>query len=132
MKLLGVLSALIVFGAASLVPSQPVSAGAPYNTHLKVSGIVLPAQQVVVDEQGTIIEISSNTTHDVMPEVYLNKIAKENARDMTPEIYQQYRRLVPPGHSHVGTLYKHTPIIPLEPAFQTTPYKLSSPLLNNN
>jgi hypothetical protein len=110
MKLLGVLLALGVFGVALLAPGSSVAAQTTiYNNQVKVTGVILPAQHVIVDEQGIIIEILSNTTEDVMPTVYVNKLSKENIRALTPNIYQQYRRIVPAGHSRVGRLYKHTP-----------------------
>ena len=112
MKLLVSILVLTIFGALAFMPA-PVSASTPkYNNKLKVTGVVLPAQYIIVDEQGTILEISSNTTQDVKPRVYLHTIHKDNVRPLTSEIYRQYRRIVPPGQAKVGVLYQHAPIVP--------------------
>ncbi|MGH9856501.1 MAG: hypothetical protein ACRD4B_01535, partial [Acidobacteriota bacterium] len=107
MRRLGVLPVLLAILLSLVMFSGTAKAQSPtYNNQIQVTGIVLPAQHIIIDRQGNIIEILSNTGKDVTPKVYLNNISKESIRELTPEIYERYQELVPKGHSHVGTLYK--------------------------
>jgi hypothetical protein len=136
MKHLGGLLFLAIIAASLLAPGRPVSAQIPeYNNQLKVTGIILPAQHVIVNEHGMITEILSNTDKDVVPKVYISKLSKDTVIEMTPEIYDQYRQLVPEGQSRVGVLYKQTPgiypVVPLDSFMPNESYRLTSPILND-
>jgi hypothetical protein len=78
-----------------------------------ITAIVAPQHYVIIDNSGTITQIDSNTTEDTVPLVYLSKVLKGNERPLTPEIMERYQQLVPPGSSHVGTLYKAKPLSPI-------------------
>jgi len=129
-----VLEGLLVFGVVSAFLLAPVEHASgqntgqaepkQYNNQLKVTGVVLPAQHVIVDERGMITEILSNTEKDIMPTVYAHSLAKSNIIEMTPDIYAQYRQLVPEGQSQVGVLYKRIPGV-----YPTFP---PSPILQSN
>jgi|GEM_PF-6844864 len=67
----------------------------------------MPAQYILVDGQGKILEIGSNTYQDVVPQVFLNQPSSGIEQPLTPEIYAQYRNFVPAGKSHPGILYKY-------------------------
>jgi hypothetical protein len=132
MKHLGGLLFLAIVLASALAPVHPATAQTvtTHNNQLKVTGIVLPAHHVIVNDHGNIIEILSNTDKDVLPKVYANTIKSENARELTSDIYEQYRRLVPEGQSRMGTLYKYTPgaytFVPLETSLEP---RITSPAL---
>lgn len=73
---------------------------------LHVQARVLPAHTVVVDDQGAILQILSNTNEDVaIPRVYRNSINTANEVALTPSLHTQYRQLVLAGQSRVGVLY---------------------------
>ena len=78
-----------------------------------ITARVLPTHTVIVNEQGIITEIISNTTEDVIPKVFVNESLKENERPLTPEIYEQYKDLVSPGESRIGTLYERESLLSL-------------------
>jgi hypothetical protein len=101
---------IVVFG---ILPSSTVSADAVGGKeHLHTAGRVLPAHHVVINEQNEILEIISNTTEDVNPRIYLNKISKERELPANPKVLEQYRRLVPSGTSNVGVLYRKSILEP--------------------
>jgi hypothetical protein len=105
--------------ASTILPSTVVHAATETKAgQLTTTARVLPAQYIVIDELGTIVEILSNTTEDVTPRVYQKSVAKDNERPLTPELYQQYRFHVPVGSSRVGVLYRRSI---LEQSFQIEP-----------
>lgn len=128
MKLLGVLLSSVLCVASMLALERPAAAEtSQYNNQIRVYGVVLPKHHVIVDEWDNITEIISNTEKDVAPTVYINKISDENMRTLTPEIYQQYRQLVPAGSSKIGTLYKrHIGINELNPVRSLTETKIDT------
>ena len=97
------------------------SANAQFNPENKiyVYGVVLPKHHVIIDENGQIQEIISNTSEDVTPDIYVGKIAKESQVVLTPEVLAQYNQLVAKGSSHVGTLYKRQIAPPPAPASES-------------
>lgn len=118
--------ALIAYGGVASAESVTVTGG-KLNVHAKV----LPRHTIVVDEQGLIMQIFSNTAEDVdSPRVYKGEIDAANEQPITPALYDEYRRLVPAGKSRVGLLYERNPIIDLLqlPKFTLFPAQYSSPL----
>lgn len=75
------------------------------NDQLDVTGRVIPVQSVIINNEGAIIQILSNTTEDVEPRVYLNQINPDSRVDLTDKVRDEYRKLVPAGSAKVGTLY---------------------------
>ena len=105
MRVLGIISALLFMQL--LVPQTVVDAEAvPPKQQLHTSGRVVASQSIIVDDQGTIIQILSNTTEDVVPKVYLLTIGSSTQQPMTADIFAQYRKHVPEGKSRVGVLYQ--------------------------
>lgn len=47
---------------------------------------------IVVNDQGRITEITSNTPQDVRPQVRLDSIAHGRSLPLTPGIYREYQR----------------------------------------
>lgn len=105
--------AALIIMVFTVLPAPTVSADAASDKeHLHTSGRVLSAHHVVINEQSEIIEIVSNTTEDVNPKIYLNKISKELELSASPEVLERYRQLVPAGSSKVGVLYRKSILEP--------------------
>jgi hypothetical protein len=73
---------------------------------LHVSAKVLPMRHIIVDPTGQIIEITSNTSQDVTPQVFESSDKPENQRPLSDEIYQSYQRYTSAGNSKPGILYQ--------------------------
>ena len=103
--LLGVL--LVLFGV-SVVWTPSVSAQTSDGVNIEVHGVVAPARYIVLDEQGNINQILSNTKSAVTPTVYRQKIANGNEQPLTSRIYNEYLTLLPRTDAGVGVLYQAT------------------------
>lgn len=111
--------ALILYGGIASAASVTVNGG-----QIEVRAQVLPAHTIIVDEQGVIIQIASNTVQDVAtPRVFLLNTAAANEQPVTQEVYDEYRRLVLPGESKIGVLYEQKLLTNLlqVPAFSLFP-----------
>jgi hypothetical protein len=97
-----VISVLVFLHSSAVVKAAPSS----NNNQLQVTARVRSAHHVIIDSEGNVIEILSNTTEDVIPKVYLEKISSETEQPLTDEIMQHYRKLVPLGKSKIGVLYR--------------------------
>ncbi len=94
-------------GRVVLATTQSVNGG-----QLKIQAVVLPAHTVIVDEQGEITLIASNTTEGVEePKVYRGNAIRGNEQELTPAIFAEYRRFVPEGKSRIGILYDKNSIV---------------------
>lgn len=108
MKFLGTTGVLfIMLGVYIMLPAAASAETISVERKIVVQAKVMPAQYIVIDGQGKIMEIGSNTNADVVPQVFLTRPGAENQQPMTPELYAQYRGLVPAGKSHPGVLYKY-------------------------
>ena len=106
MKFLGII-AVLYFGVCLMLTSVASAETISAERRIVVQAEVMPAQYILVDQQGKVLEIGSNTNQDVVPQVFLNHPTAGNERPLTPEIYAQYRSFVPAGKSHPGILYKY-------------------------
>lgn len=107
MRVGGFLLAAFIVGATGLSGGRAASAytlSASGKVHL--IGKVAPAHYIIVDGDGTILQVISNTDEDTVPLVYKDKLIANNQMPLTPAIYDQYRKIVPAGTSHPGVLYK--------------------------
>ena len=97
--------------AVTLGPEN-VSAQQQFNpkNEIQVTGRVLPMHSVVVDSNGIVLEILSNTYEDVLPRVFVDRISLETEIPLNDAVKTQYNALVPQGSSKVGSLYKKPPI----------------------
>lgn len=120
MKILRGALILVVLAFTAVLSGGSVSAASEAATgQIRVKARVLPHHTITLDEQGAIKQIASNTTEDVTePRVYLLTPVAVNQQPLTPEIYEEYRRLVPPGTSKVGILYEHSPLADLLVTFE--------------
>lgn len=73
---------------------------------LKVTAVVPGHGDIVINTRGDILEITSNTLEDVPPQVYLNKNTPRNKKELTAELYKEYRKKVPEGTAEYGKLYE--------------------------
>jgi hypothetical protein len=73
-----------------------------------VNAVILPHRYIVVDAKGNILEIDSNTSQDVLPEVFLGTIAVGHKQSLDDTLYKQYQQILAarPGPHGVGVLYK--------------------------
>lgn len=107
MKYLGACSFFIFAIIAGFINAASVSAETISVSHkITITASVAPAHYVIIDEYGSIIDITSNTAEDVTPRIFLNSVKKGNERPLTKEIYAQYREIVPLGQGKMGHLYK--------------------------
>jgi hypothetical protein len=103
----GFLAIVFVLVCAS-VPTVTASAhstvvdGGKITVHARIAA----THYIIVDEHDKIIQIDSNTTDVATPRIFLQKVKSGNERVMTPTVYSQYRRIVPSGVTHIGTIYK--------------------------
>jgi hypothetical protein len=98
------------FMIALLIPfgvSAPVFADSQSITQeIHVTAVVPSHRDIVLDYRGNISQIFSNTKDDVTPDAYRGSVSPGNKRPLSPELYAQYRKLVPVGTARYGTLYK--------------------------
>lgn len=106
---------VILVSAVPFVWAGPAAAAEISVTReLTVTAEVPHHRDIVVDLSGQITRITSNTLQDVIPQVYSLSIAPENRRPLSPELYEQYRKLVPAGTAQYGKLYeRRIPLIVL-------------------
>jgi hypothetical protein len=79
--------------------------GGSITQELHVSARIPAHRDIILDVSGRIIQISSNTSEDVTPQVYLLEGTPKNRRPLTAELYKEYRRSVPEGTAKYGVLY---------------------------
>jgi sugar (pentulose or hexulose) kinase len=117
--------AVIIATFASLgLMTAPAEAAFNPENKLYVYGRVLPTHYVVINAQGNILQIISNTTEDVTPRVYIERITKETEVPLTDEINQAYQKEVPKGSSKVGILYENKPQSEPQAVVRTAGYLL--------
>lgn len=103
MKLLGVL--VLVF-SASFVSSPFASADVTYSQKIEVHAVIAPARYIILNQQGQISQILSNTKQPVQPTVYKEAIKTENLTYLTADIESQYVTLLNGNINSIGVLYK--------------------------
>lgn len=82
---------------------------------LHVTARVLPMRRVIVDANGQIQQIISNTAEDVTPTVYFGRDTDANKIPLTDDVQQQYQSLVPQGSGKAGILYTRSLITSQSP-----------------
>lgn len=101
------LGASVAFAAPQL--QAPSAAALSSAQTITVTAVVPAHRDIIIDGNGNITEIVSNTKDDVTPVVFLGEDGSEkNKRPLTDEIYDKYRKLVPAGTAKYGILYKQT------------------------
>lgn len=107
MRLLGITAG---FFAAFLLTAPSASAATlTASGEIRITAVVAPVHYIIVNEDGDIIDITSNTDEDAAPKVYRDKVAAGNEVQLTRAIYQDYRAIVPAGKSRIGKLYAKVP-----------------------
>ncbi|MBA3758747.1 hypothetical protein H0X10_03895 [Candidatus Saccharibacteria bacterium] len=107
MKQMGILGIVLVFAVVALLPATAGAETFSISQNIEVRARVAATHTIILDDDDTILEISSNTTEEAVPRVFRNLIAKESVLPLTDEIYAQYRKLVPEGTGRAGLLYKY-------------------------
>ncbi|MDB5181493.1 MAG: hypothetical protein JWP13_256 [Candidatus Saccharibacteria bacterium] len=90
----------IVYGGRISAAPQPIT------QELHVTATVPDHRDIIINTEGEIIEITSNTPRDVMPSVYLSTSTPANKAELTQKLYEEYRQHVPIGTAKYGVLYK--------------------------
>ena len=72
---------------------------------IHLTGIVPPMRNIVVDGQGNILEITSNTTDNVTPRVFLNKMLDANEISLSPAVYEEYQSKIAGKDLHSTELH---------------------------
>jgi hypothetical protein len=127
MKYLGAIFVLVIIAAFALptehATAEPmqVSGG-----QIRVLARVLPTHYIIVDHQGIITEIASNTDGPATPRVFLTDVALGQEQPYTSAVQEQYETLVPNGLGHIGILYRYSSLLPL---FNRQPVPTKNPIL---
>lgn len=97
----GMLAGMVLFAGISASAETITKSG-----KINVKARVIPAHTIVIDEQGEVVRITSNTSEEItQPRVFMVQIAAGNEKPLTDDIYKEYRRLVSPRQGKPGTLY---------------------------
>ena len=74
---------------------------------VRITAVILPARYIVVNAEGQIQQIISNTFEvNIVPTVYTNSVKLENARLLTPEIMHRTNDLLKDTTIRPGILYQ--------------------------
>lgn len=107
MRYLGATALFIFALSVGFIPSETVSAGTiTASGKITITARVADTHYVIVDNQDSIIEITSNTTQLVTPRVFRGSITDANEITLTKAIHEQYRQLTISNQGSAGTLYK--------------------------
>lgn len=91
------------------VGTSPAFAAVVSGATTTITAVILPVRYVLLDNQGDITEIISNTTADVTPRVYETSF-QSSELPLTPKLNQQYIKLLQGIQTtHFGTIYSRPP-----------------------
>jgi hypothetical protein len=112
----------LLFGGTAAAQQLSVGGG-----QLKVEARVLPTHTILVDGEGAIVWVASNTEgNDATLRVYRNQIAAGTEQPLTGEIMDSYRQLIAAGSSRIGILYDRASFRTLLDVPDTSPLALFS------
>jgi len=99
--------AFIVLGSTLLLNTCCAVAPSPAtNSSVVISAVIAPVRYILVNDQGIITEILSNSQENVMPTVYKNKLGSEPIT-LSRAIYSQYISLMTNiSSNHNGVIYR--------------------------
>ncbi|GEM_PF-4891728 len=121
MKYIRRIATTVTLLAVLVAPGGTVAADTVSSAQeLHVTAKVLPMRHIIVDPTGQIIEITSNTSEDVTPQVFESSDRPNNQRPLSDDIYRSYQRYTSAGNSKPGILFQRIQAI--------TAAKTSSPL----
>jgi hypothetical protein len=102
----------MAFAGLTLAMPQPVAAKFNPDNQIHVYGKILPTHHLIVNGDGKIIEIISNTAEQKPDQifVYIDKISPENKSNLNELISAEYNKLMINKTSHAGTIYKYDPV----------------------
>lgn len=100
--MLTALAVPLLYGDSSLAaPTTSVT------QELKVTARVLTVRHIILNQQGDIIRITSNTLEDIVPTAYISNDASSNRIPLSDSVYSEYRVYVPIGTAQYGVLYEN-------------------------
>jgi hypothetical protein len=109
------LLALVIAFATPVLSTVSSSALPPSVSHkIYIRARVLPTHTIILDRQGNIQQIISNTTGaaDVI-KVFVGKAAPDTVRPLTPELYTAYLMHSHEADGKIGTIYQAPPLTAL-------------------
>ena len=87
------------------VPASPVLAATAAGATTTITAVILPVRYILLNKQGEIITIISNTTTDVTPKVYMASFQSPEL-PLTPALNKQYLQLMSGLQTtRFGTIY---------------------------
>src|SRR3712207_5966059 len=93
---------LMVIAVCMVAGSGTVSAGTISVTQtITITATVAPARSIVVNDQGQMTKIYSNTAENLTPKVYLYDVPGET-RPLTPALLKQYNQIISQQKDLVG------------------------------
>lgn len=111
MKRVGALLVSIMLVGVAIAPSASAETLQVNGGKLQVSAQVNPVHSIVVDHNGVIQQIASNTNGTASLKVFLNDYNQES--QLSPEIQTQYDRILPNGTAFIGVVYDRDSVPPL-------------------
>lgn len=132
MKMVRNILGIFALACISVLPMQAASAESVVvdGGNVTVQAQVLRTHYILIDEQGHITQIASNTTEEAKPRVFFLKEVHGNERAMTEDVYQQYKAILPTGKSDkVGIVYQRSELERI-PLFATSKPKNDNDLLS--
>ncbi len=79
--------------ATVMAPASVLADSASVTQIITITARVAPARSIVVNDQGVMTKIYSNTPEAVTPKVYLNSVPGK-AMPLTPQLMQQYQTII--------------------------------------
>lgn len=106
MKQFKLLAGFIVLVLTPLLAVASASAETmSVSVQITVTAVVPSHRDIILDQSGHIMSITSNTTEDVTPTVYALTVDPQHKLPLTDDLYAQYRTYVPVGTAKYGVLY---------------------------
>ena len=88
---------------------------------ITITATVLPARYVIVDKDGSITRITSNTDEAVAPRTYREAIKPGNEATLSPIAQKQYEQVINSAVNKVGVLYDGSKPLPEVNKVSTVP-----------
>lgn len=111
---------LVVVSVSYTLPDTTSAQAAPVSREIKIQAQVLPTHTVIVDAQGVIQKIISNSTDSSTNiTVYVGTVTTTNERAPTPELLIQYAAVMHFAPNRVGVVYQNT-ILPMASLLSAT------------
>lgn len=92
---------IVALLGVSIAPATAAAENVSVTQVITVTAVVAPMRSIVVNDQGQMIKIYSNTDQDITPKVYLNT-APGPQKTLTPELQAQYAKIISTKKNLIG------------------------------